>query len=1017
MKTFSRILSEVAQPNSEDELNFKEKHVIDPIDHTVAPESTFSGAVDKDDVDGMKRYRKNKRLADYQRPDDEAVYEGIDLKRDIPGQEDDDVDNDGDKDMTDAQYKYRKHAQIKMHKIDEAKLSPEKQERLDTLISNVMMTTAPDYYGNDTPQKYLKAIEKEFGATIAKQVDDGSYKIHWGRDNHSSGMDKLASRQWSSNFKGGPRVTAAGKMNKQDVGALKTRIKNDKKFGGLLKSVKLPEEVKLDEAVYVIPEEILATEKNAFHTAAANAHAAGKKHFAFAGKKYPVTMSKGAAKTFSGKGGMSEGMDPVGKEDDDINNDGKVNKSDKYLHARRKAISSSIRTKIKEGFGPVTPAGGEYDSEESHQRYKKSNSSKKEDVALSRDGQGSKIYAGKTKESQIDELDEVSTATLQRYKSAASKAMDRASDSAIDKMLGSKDSQSVDISKEKKTMDKRSKGVSLASNKLAKEEVEELDELSKKTLGSYVKKASRNLAGREYKRGAEKDTSTSNLQKSYKRDMGIAKAVDKLAKEEVELDEANYIGDTFIKHLKTKYNDKTSLSKSETKDAHDLVKRMSNDDKKKLAGSSIRHVSDIAKDHIKRYIPGNMKKEEVELDESWSDGVSSRNAPMHARDAAKHRRNAQGSSIAAQASNKARDESGYNKHMAAYHSSLAKALKSSYHAGEYGTASEAKRDHKYHMSQAKEYKSKISEDVEQINELKKSTLGSYVKKAAGSMAGKTAVAAAQASSSMKKSSPDITRGIVNRMKGITRATDKLTKEEVELDEVSKSTLGSYATKALRRGDIAARMSHSDSDEMGKIANKRLTGAKQAVDKLAPKGAATRIKTSIDKAREAARNRGTEKDDKGKAYYAAQKGIAKVREEVEQIDELDKKTLASYVKKSAGVGDRNSLPNAMRDQATAAVTGDREWYKKSGRTATNRSTGIQRAADRLAKEEVELDEAFNAGLLKLNDGSSISVNSQDAKLLNQLINGLRQENAKKMMKVAMTDKDGFKEILGFAREAL
>jgi hypothetical protein len=213
------------------------------------------------------------------------------------------------------------------------------------------------------------------------------------------------------------------------------------------------------------------------------------------------------------------------------------------------------------------------------------------------------------------------------------------------------------------------------------------------------------------------------------------------------------------------------------------------------------------------------------------------------------------------------------------------------------------------------------------------------------------------------------------------------------------------------------MSHSDSDEMGKIANKRLTGAKQAVDKLAPKGAATRIKTSIDKAREAARNRGTEKDDKGKAYYAAQKGIAKVREEVEQIDELDKKTLASYVKKSAGVGDRNSLPNAMRDQATAAVTGDREWYKKSGRTATNRSTGIQRAADRLAKEEVELDEAFNAGLLKLNDGSSISVNSQDAKLLNQLINGLRQENAKKMMKVAMTDKDGFKEILGFAREAL
>ena len=132
--------------------------------------------------------------------------------------------------------------------LDEAKLSASQRDRLDDLILNVYTTTHPEYDGNDTPQKYLKAIEKEFGAKIAKQVDDGSYQMHFGRDNESSGHDKLASRQWSSKFKGGPRVTAAGKMNKQDVGALKTRIKNDKKFGGLLKSVKLPEEVEqIDE--------------------------------------------------------------------------------------------------------------------------------------------------------------------------------------------------------------------------------------------------------------------------------------------------------------------------------------------------------------------------------------------------------------------------------------------------------------------------------------------------------------------------------------------------------------------------------------------------------------------------------------------------------------------------------------------------------------------------------------------------------------------------------------------------
>ena len=35
-------------------------------------------------------------------------------------------------------------------------------------------------------------------------------------------------------------------------------------------------------------------------------------------------------------------LDPVGKEDDDINNDGKVDKTDKYLKNRRKAVSKAI---------------------------------------------------------------------------------------------------------------------------------------------------------------------------------------------------------------------------------------------------------------------------------------------------------------------------------------------------------------------------------------------------------------------------------------------------------------------------------------------------------------------------------------------------------------------------------------------------------------------------------------------------------------------------------------------------
>jgi len=38
----------------------------------------------------------------------------------------------------------------------------------------------------------------------------------------------------------------------------------------------------------------------------------------------------------------AEGLDPVGKEDDDINNDGKVDKTDKYLANRRKAIAANL---------------------------------------------------------------------------------------------------------------------------------------------------------------------------------------------------------------------------------------------------------------------------------------------------------------------------------------------------------------------------------------------------------------------------------------------------------------------------------------------------------------------------------------------------------------------------------------------------------------------------------------------------------------------------------------------------
>jgi hypothetical protein len=79
-----------------------------------------------------------------------------------------------------------------------------------------------------------------------------------------------------------------------------------------------------------------------------------------------------------------------------------------------------------------------------------------------------------------------------------------------------------------------------AMNKPKTEEVEELDELSKDTLGSYIKKA--NYAGgmADFKHGRIADRRGDSKEKtalaatSHKRTKGISTAVDKLSKEEVE---------------------------------------------------------------------------------------------------------------------------------------------------------------------------------------------------------------------------------------------------------------------------------------------------------------------------------------------------------------------------------------------------------------------------------------------------------------------------------------------------
>lgn len=81
----------------------------------------------------------------------------------------------------------------------------------------------------------------------------------------------------------------------------------------------------------------------------------------------------------------------------------------------------------------------------------------------------------------------------------------------------------------------RSRGMDKAVDKLTKEEIEQVSELSKKTLSSYVKKASLKAVMAAHDAGAylpnRGDKSAALLTKAIKRTKGITKAADKLSKD------------------------------------------------------------------------------------------------------------------------------------------------------------------------------------------------------------------------------------------------------------------------------------------------------------------------------------------------------------------------------------------------------------------------------------------------------------------------------------------------------
>ena len=99
------------------------------------------------------------------------------------------------------------------------------------------------------------------------------------------------------------------------------------------------EKLKTDRAGYSIPkaDQMSAAERIKKKTAEKKA-ALEKKH----------GMKMDDHPEFPKKKYVDEKLDPVGQEDKDIDNDGDVDKSDKYLHKRRKAIGKAMGKRLKE---------------------------------------------------------------------------------------------------------------------------------------------------------------------------------------------------------------------------------------------------------------------------------------------------------------------------------------------------------------------------------------------------------------------------------------------------------------------------------------------------------------------------------------------------------------------------------------------------------------------------------------------------------------------------------------------
>ena len=241
------------------------------------------------------------------------------------------------------------------------------------------------------------------------------------------------------------------------------------------------------------------------------------------------TKKKQIEKGISSAGYTKEGLDPVNpvavkkkfanRKDRDLDNDGDTDSSDKYLHKRRKAIAGAMKKRMSEGVRDMDPEKG---TAERKARLEKKRGMKLDDHP-------------QYKKEEVEQVDEAMSSYDRNRKRAAQRAAERNAARAAGKTGVVPGVGYVSPRKERETY---VDSAGTTRHKSGAKMEEYVTELSKKTLGSYVKKASSDAADRSFDHGAsekrqyepdaddEKETS-----KLANRQKGIKRAVNRLTKE------------------------------------------------------------------------------------------------------------------------------------------------------------------------------------------------------------------------------------------------------------------------------------------------------------------------------------------------------------------------------------------------------------------------------------------------------------------------------------------------------